>query len=525
MSLQRKYTLVGGATLLSRLTGFLRDVMIAAVLGASAIADAYIAAFLLPNLFRRVLSEGAFNAAFVPIYARREAEGGAQSAQAFASRALSTLIVAVIGFVLAAEAAMPWIIEALTPGFRAEPGKFADAVTFGRIAFVFVGALIVAALLSSLLNAVGRFSLVALAPLALNLMMIVTLGALLSVGWRQTRSAGLAMVATVLASGFVQLAVVLHGLRRSGLRLTLGLPARDADVKLLMMRILPGLVLAGAGHFNMVVAAQLSSSLPSAVSWLYYADRIFQLPLGFVAAAIGVVLLPEVARALNAGDDEGARAAASRTLEFGLLLVVPAALALAALSGPIIDVIYRHGAFSSADSQATAGILSALGLALPWFVFVKALLPQYLARERIRLPVAAALAGVAVNIVLTWTLIGSWGALAAPVGVAASAFVNAAVLAGGLWVARGAPFDARALRSVPKILAASCLSVGTAYLLSRALAGWMSQEAPFALRAAALLTVCASGVLAHLALISLTGLADLSRLKTMLRKSGPAAAK
>jgi putative peptidoglycan lipid II flippase len=521
MSLARNYATVGTATLMSRLTGFVRDVMIAAVLGSSAVADAYIAAFLLPNLFRRVLSEGAFNAAFVPIYARRQAAEGRESVRAFAESALSTLLATVVVAVIVAEVGMPWIIAALAPGFHSQPGKFADAVTFGRIAFVFVGAAIVVALLSSLLNAMGRYALAALAPLVLNFMLIGVLAALLAMGWRESRPAGMALVVTVLAAGLAQLALVAYGLRQAGMSLGLRRPGGDRDVKTLMARILPGLMLAGAGHLNMVVAAQLSSSLPSAVSWLYYADRIFQLPLGFVAAAIGVVLLPEVARALSAQDHAAAAAASSRTLEFGLLLVVPAALALAILAEPIVDLIYRRGAFSQDDAAATAQVLRALAFALPFFVVVKSLLPPFLARESIRTPVVAALAGVGANIGVTLALIGPLGAVAAPIGVAVSALINAVILAVGLVATGGLPLDAAGWRNLPRIVAISCVTAAVAWGLQRLSAEWLAPQANFALRAATLAAICLAGVATHLALMMATGLADRSSLRAALRRPRP----
>lgn len=520
MSLARKFATVGTATLMSRLTGFVRDVMIAAVLGSSAVADAYIAAFLLPNLFRRVLSEGAFNAAFVPIYARRRANEGEDSVRAFAESALSAVVAAMFVVVLAAEFAMPLIIAALAPGFSAQPEKYADAVVYGRIAFVFVGAVIVVALLSSILNAIGRFALVALAPLALNFLLIAALAALLALGWRESRAAGLTLVVTVLAAGFVQLALVAGGLARAGVRLRLRRPTLDRDVRLLIARILPGLMLAGAGHVNMVVAAQLSSSLPSAVSWLYYADRIFQLPLGFVAAAIGVVLLPEVARAISAHDHDGALSASSRTIEFGLMLVLPAALALAVLAEPIIDVIYRRGAFSQADAQATAEALRALSLALPAFVLVKGLLPPFLARESIRVPMIAALAGVAANVAVTLALLGALRHVAAPVGVAVSAAVNAGVLAFVLARTHGLPIDARARRNLGKIALAACGSALTAWALAQVGAEGLAPSAPFLLRATTLAGICLAGVVVHLGLVAALGVIDRAGLAALLRRRG-----
>lgn len=518
MSLIKSYTLVGSATLASRLTGFVRDILIAAVLGSSAVADAYIAAFLLPNLFRRVLSEGAFNATFVPIYARRKATGGQGDVDAFAEAALSGLVALMLVFVVASELAMPLIIAAVAPGFTGSFDKFADAVLFGRIAFVFIGAIVVTALLSSILNAVGRYALVAVAPLVLNLMFIPVLLVLLALGWRGEFRAGFVMVLTVLAAGVVQLLYVAWGIRKAEVKLRLARPRADRDVRQLLILLLPGLVLAGSGHFNMVVAAQLSSALPSAVSWLYYADRLFQLPLGFVAASIGVVLLPEVARALREGNEARANEAGNRALEFGLLLVLPAAVALIILAQPIVDIIYRHGAFTPADAAATAEILSALALALPGFVLVKVFLPPFLAREAMRVPIIAALCGIGVNIVVTLVLLPGFRHVAAPLGVAASAWVNALVLALGLW--RGSAFhiDALASRALPRIVLSACITGLATWGLLGISGSWLAAAAPFALRMVTLCAVCLAGIAVHLFAVHLTGAADVGGLKQLLRR-------
>lgn len=326
------------------------------------------------------------------------------------------------------------------------------------------------------------------------------------------------MVLTVLVAGLAQLLIVGWGLRRAGLSLRWRRPSLDGDVRMLMLRILPGLMLAGAGHFNMVVAAQMSSSLPSAVSWLYYADRLFQLPLGFVAAAIGTVLLPVVSRALSAADHAGARAAGGRAIEFGFMLVLPAALSLVVLADPIVTVIYRHGAFSSADAKATAEVLRALAFALPGFVLVKALLPPYLARENIRTPLVAALAGVLVNIAVTLSLIGSLGHVAAPLGVAASAFVNAGVLAVGLRGTGDLPFDAMSRRNLAAIALASFATAGVAFLLQGVFDGALMPPAPFALRAATLAAICVAGVVVHAACLFALGLTDRARIVAAFRR-------
>lgn len=518
MSLARKYTLVGSATLASRLTGFVRDILIAAVLGSSAIADAYIAAFLLPNLFRRVLSEGAFNAAFIPIYARRKAEEGEESVAAFTEHALSSLVAFVLVALLISELLMPEVIGLLTPGFRVAPEKFADAVTFARIAFVFVAAIVVVALLSSILNAMGRYGLVAVAPLILNFMLIGVLVWLIAMGWRGEYRAGLALVITVLAAGLVQLVYVANGLKRAGAPVRLGVPQADRDVRKLLMLMLPGLMLAGAGHFNMVVAAQLSSSLPSAVSWLYYADRIFQLPLGFVAAAIGTVLLPEVARSFREGNTAAAEAAGNRALEFGMLLVLPAAVSLVILAEPIIDIIYRRGAFSTIDSVATAEVLRAIAIGLPGFVMVKVLLPPYLAREHFGLPLFAALAGIIANIAVTLALLGRLGHIAAPIGVAVSAFVNAALLGAGLVRERLFHLDPAARSVLPRIALSAAITGLCTFGLAMLLAPLLSATQATIVRISALGVICVAGIAVHGLAAHWLGAANLAAIRTLIAK-------
>lgn len=503
-------------TLASRLTGFLRDILMAAVLGSGAVADAYFAAFLLPNLFRRVLSEGAFNAAFVPIYNRRLAERGEAGVAAFSEAALSSLVALVLATVLVAELAMPRIMTAIAPGFHTQPEKLADAVQFSRIAFVFVGAIIVVALLSSLLNAIGRYGLVAASPLILNLLLIPVLLVLLLLDWRGEQRAGLVLVVAVLAAGLLQLAYVARGIRRSGTKVSLSWPRPDKDVGLMLMLILPGLVLAGAGHFNMVVAAQLSSAMPSAVSWLYYADRIFQLPLGFVAAAIGVVLLPEVSRAYQEHDRDRAQHAGNRALEFGLLLILPAMLALIILAGPIIDVIYRHGAFTPADSAAVADILRAIACGLPGFVLVKVFLPPYLAREAMRVPLAAALAGIAVNIVVTLALMPSLAHVAAPLGVAASAWVNAIVLGIGLRINRIFNLDSGARHVLPRTFLCAASTGALTYALLELARPLLAPDQALGIRALMLGLICLIGFAGHGAAVHVFGAADLRGLRAAL---------
>ncbi len=276
---------------------------------------------------------------------------------------------------------MPAIIGVVAPGFAATPDKFADAVAYGRIVFPFVAIILVVAVFTGTLNALGRFAIAAWAPVLLNLFLIAALLYALAHGLRGTREAGFLLVWTVLAAGAVNLLIVGSTVWYAGYKLLPHVPRFDADVRRLMVMALPGIAIAGAGHINVVVAAQMSSGIPSAVSWLYFAERIFQLPLGFVAAAIGVVLLPAVSRHMAEGDPRSAREAESRALEFALLVTLPAAAALAMLAKPIVSILYERGAFAAHDANAVAAVLRVLAFGLPAFVMVKVLLPAFLARE------------------------------------------------------------------------------------------------------------------------------------------------
>ncbi len=517
-SLGRNFTIVGAATLASRLTGFLRDMLVAAVLGAGPVADAYVAAFLIPNLFRRIIGEGAFNAAYVPIFTRREAEGGHESAARFAEAALSFLAGLGILILLLGEFAMPALIGAVAPGFSADPAKVADAVAFGRILFPFVAIVLLVATFSGTLNALGRYAVAAWAPVLVNVLLILALLYCLAAGLRGQREAGFLLACTVPIAGLVNLAAVSLAARFAGYSLRPRWPRLDADVKRLMWIALPGIAVVGSGPVNMLVAAQMSSATPSAVSWLYFADRIFQLPLGFVVAAVGVVLLPAVSRHLAGGEVAAAQAAESRALEFALLVALPAAMGLSLFAGPIVGILYERGAFTSADSSAVAGVLRALAAGLPAFVLVKVLLPAFLAREDMKGPILAAATGIAVNIVVALALHPRFGSTAAALGVSASAAANMLILLALLLRSGHFRLDALARQRLPRVLAVAALTGLAMLLMERLAGGWMSSDRPLALRAATLAAIVGGSIGLHLVLAQLLKAADILGIRQAIRR-------
>ena len=518
MSLARNFTIVGAATLASRITGFVRDMLVAATLGAGAVADAYVAAFLIPNLFRRLVGEGAFNAAYVPIFTRRETDGGTKSAEAFAEATLSLFLGVGVVLLLMAEFMMPAIIGIIAPGFVDHPQKFTDAVEFGRIMFPFVAIILLVAVFTGTLNALGKYAIAAWAPVLLNVMLIVALLAAITAGLRGTRDAGFFLVWTVLGAGLINLIIVSIAVWRKGYRLSPHIPRFDADMRRLIVIALPGIVIAGAGHINVVIAAQLSSGTPSAVSWLYFAERIFQLPLGFVAAAVGVVLLPAVARHLASGEMAAARQAESRALEFGLLITLPAAIALALLAKPIVSILYERGAFTADDANAVAAVLRVLAFGLPAFVLVKVFLPAFLAREDMKSPLIAALVGVITNISVALMLFPHFGFVATAIGVSTSALVNAATLY--IMLMRNGRFrpDRLARQRIPRVLLASALTGLAIWFLLEFARPLLKQGQPFSIRVLVLGALCSASIVTHLIFIHLLKAADLSQIKGVFKK-------
>lgn len=515
MSLALPFTIVGSATLASRITGFARDMLIAALLGTGGVADSYVAAFLLPNLIRKMMSEGALNAAVVPRLARLEQEGGLTKARAFSDDVFSLLTIIMVVLVAVAEIAMPGLISLLAHGFQADSAKYGDAVLYGRIAFPFVGFIVLVAFMSAVINAVERYAVAALVPLVLNLMMIATLVLLLQ-NPVEKRQAGLMLVCTVLAAGVAQLTLLWLAAARAGfaprLKILSALRGRiDPESRVLLLLVLPGMVAAGSGHVHMIVASQFASLYPAAMSWLYFADRLFQLPLGFVAAAVGIVLLPRMARALQQGDDTAVAKAQSEGFVYAFLLILPAAMGLAVLAGPITTVLYQRGAFTAEDARATARLLRLLAAALPAFVLIKVVLPGFLAREEFKIPMLAVGIALIANIATTMAAWSAMGAFAPAAGVAVGSWINAGVLVlGGKGRIHLLP-DTR-FKVVACLVAALVMGLSV-HLLAGFAQPWLTAAQPLYIKGSALLGLCGGGVLLYGAMTRALGVFRFSRLR------------
>ncbi|SHJ99728.1 putative peptidoglycan lipid II flippase [Roseomonas rosea] len=444
---------VGGWTMASRVLGFLRDMLIAASLGAGPIADAFFIALKLPNLFRRLFGEGAFNAAFVPAFASTLTLDGRAQARALAER-MSTLmtlwltLLAALGMVF-----MPQVLHVLAPGFTDEPIRFGLAVEMTRITFPYLVFICLTALISGVLNGLDRFAAAAGAPVLFNLLSMAALFALTPF----VATPGHALAWGITLSGVAQLLLVWIAAARAGMPLRIvSRPRLTPAVRLVLRRMGPGLVGAGVTQLNLAVDVIIASLLPAgAVSYLYYADRIGQLPLGVIGAAIGTAMLPLLVKQLRGGKPLSAHRTMNRALELSLALALPAAAAQAVLAWPIISALFMRGAFGELEAAATSAALTVYALGLPAFILVKAYVPGFFARGDTATPVKVSIVIVVLNLALNLILTRYIAHVGIALATGLSAWVNVIALA---WILRRRNQwrpDRRLRRRLPRLLLAT----------------------------------------------------------------------
>src|SRR5690348_8866212 len=510
MALLRSVATVGGYTMMSRVLGFVRDMLTAQFLGAGPVADAFFVALRLPNLFRSFFAEGAFSAAFVPIFAGMIAKEGRQPARLFAEEAMAALTTVLFVFVLACEIATPALLHVLAPGFAAEPEKFALTVTLTRITFPYLLFISLVALQGGVLNSLERFAATAATPVLLNLFLIGTLLLVRPVN-------GVALSWAVTAAGFAQFVWLMVSCGQAGLPLRFPRPRWTPALRRLVGLMGPGIFGAGVTQLNLVVSTAMASLLPTgAVAYLTYADRLNQLPLAVVGIAVGTAILPPLSRQVRTGDNAGAADTQNRGLELALLLTLPASVALAIAAHPILAVLFQHGKFTAADTAATAPALAAYAAGLPAFVIVKVMAPGFFARQDTKTPVKIAAITMAVNVALTIGL----GLVLAQTGIAlaltTAVWVNALSLAAVLYRRGHFALDQRSRRSLPRILLAA-LGMGVVLaLLDHALRGAFA--APLAIQFAALAALVGGGLLAFAVLAVIFGALDWRELQRRLRR-------
>lgn len=520
MSLLRSAMTVSGFTMASRVLGYIRDALSAGMLGTGPVAGAFVVAVRLPNMFRSLFAEGAFNSAFVPLFAKRLEGGGEAEARRFGEEVMSVLFTALTAFVILAEIAMPLVMLVIAPGFTEDPDQFDLAVTLSRIGFPYLMFMSLVAFFSGVLNSLGRFSFPAAAPIILNVMQIATLGIAAWLGWgAEPRTAQLLMFA-IMISGLMQLVMLAVVCRRAGMKLKPRLPRLTPGVRRLFRLGIPGTLSAGITQINLVIGTMIASLIPHAPAWLYFADRIYQLPLGMIGVAMGIVLLPDLSRRLRAGDHEGMRQTQNRAIELSMLLTLPAAAALVAMPAPIVHMLFEYGNFTPEDTVQVSRALAIFGLGLPAYVLIKIFTPTFFANEDTKTPMLCAGASVAVNIVgslSTFTFIGHNGIALA---TSLAAWTNTILLLVILLRRAQYQSDSRLRSRLPKIFAAS-LIMG-AVLFGAQL--WLmpnvfSNGTPFAVRIACFAGLIAGGCLLFFAAGQVLGAFRLSEIRGMLRRA------
>ncbi len=517
MSLGRSITTVGGFTLLSRIVGFVRDIVLSAVLGSGPVADAFIVAFKLPNLFRRLFAEGAFSAAFVPLFARELQGHGRDAAVTFARQAHACLLLILVPFSALLILAMPVVISLLAPGLSDDRPTFDLAVQFSRITFPYLVFISLASLYGGVLNGIDRFAEVAVTPVLLNIALIGTVLGLTPF----LPNSGYAASIGVALAGLLQWLWLLLSCRRDGVGMKLVRPRYTERVARLVKLATPVAIGGGAQQISVMLDVIWASLLPAgSISALYYADRIAQLPLGVVGTAIGTALLPLLARQLRAGQAAAAMANQNRAIEFGLLFSLPAALALWQLAEPMIRVLFEHGRFGPADTTRAAGALAAFAIGLPPFVLVKALTPGFFAREDTRTPLYVAVVCIVANVGMNAAFI--YGTSLAQVGIALASSLSGwlnALLLSAILLHRSQWVPDR--RLVSRFLRTLLATAGMGAVLWIAL---MVLRQPIAhpdfKGMAALVGLCVAGAAAYAGLAMALGVLKLADLRFMRRQPG-----
>ncbi|MDO9560947.1 MAG: murein biosynthesis integral membrane protein MurJ, partial [Bradyrhizobium sp.] len=495
----RSFLTVSSGTLASRLLGFARDAMLAALLGTGAVADAFLVAFQGVNVVRRLLTEGALNASLVPAWLRvRDAEGTVAAA-AFAGSVLGTVSAALVAAAALIGLLMPLVMAALAPGFAATP-TLQMAVDDARLMLPYLAFAGPVTVMMALLNAQGRFALTAFSPLLFNIVLIAVMAALLA--WRQDAGfAALVVAGTVGAAGLLQLLMLVSQGRDTAtpLRITF-----DAPMRGFLGKAVPGMIASAGPQLLVLGGAVIASSSPSAVSWLYFANRLIELPLGLVGVAMGTVLVPELTRGVRAGDRGAIAHAQSRGLELSAGLALPATLGLIVLAEPIVRLLFQHGAFTAADTADTAQALTWLALGLPAHVLVKALSPAFFAREDTSTPLKATATGFVVAIAFALILGQLYGAGGIAAAIALGAWSSALILIRRRAVTFGFAIDAAARRRLPRIVAAA-LTMGGLLWLATTFALPLAATAHGFTQAALLGVLIAGGIAVYGGLLALSG--------------------
>lgn len=496
MSLLRAVATISGLTMASRVFGLARDILSAAIMGAGPIADAFFVALRLPNFFRRMTAEGAFSVSFVPIFAKTLTQEGKEEAEEFSNQSLALLLLILVPFSLLAIIFMPYVIHVLAPGFDENGGERFDlAVTLTRITFFYLLCMSLCAMIGGMLNALDKFAVFAVAPVLFNIVQII----MLLVAFLFP-TPGHALAWAVLISGVLQFIWMAWSLRRLGWVLKLVKPILSEKIRQLLRLMGPGLIGASAVQINLLVDTIIASTLPiGAVSYLYYADRLNQLPLGLIGTAVGTALLPKLAQRIAQNNPAASNHLFNRALEWTWLLTLPCAVALGVLAQPLVAVLFERGAFQIEATRATAYALQAYAIGLPAFVGIKVLSTALYAQQDTKTPVIITLICVVINIVLCLLFIEKLQHTGIALATSIAGWIQLTILGWMIFKRQELSFDLQLKRHLGIIIVACLvmavgLSVAQGYLLPYIQqGGWI--------RFLAVLIVCSVGGILFLGLI------------------------
>lgn len=424
MSLFKSAFIVGGGTLLSRIVGYIRDIFIAYFLGVGALADAFFVAQRLPNCFRSLFAEGAFNAAFVPMFSSKLASEGKEKSVTFASHVFSFMAIFIAVFSIIIMIFMPYVTSILAWGFKGNEEQFSTTVELSRIAFPYLLLVSLVALQSGVLNSLGKFGPPAITSVLLNICMIIALFTLTDIAG----SAAHALAWGMTISGVVQFVWLYFSNWRVGVVLKPGIPKIDADVKFMLKKMVPGIIGSSATQLNIVINTMLATLIPGGVSYLYYSDRLVQFPMAIIGTAMGTALLPLLSKQFKLGNVAEAIQSQNKGLVFSMLFTIPSAFALATISAPLIDLMFARGQFNASDVKATSYALTAYAVGLPAFVLIKVFTPGFFANGDTKTPVRIAIVSIIFNIIMSLSLINWLQYIGLALATSFASILNASLL-------------------------------------------------------------------------------------------------
>lgn len=514
MSFVKSAIVIGILTFISRIFGYIRDIFIASQLGAGLYADVFLVAFRLPNFFRRLFAEGAFSSAFVPLFAGMLAAEGEKPAKLFAERVFTILLMVLVVFTILMQIFMPWVMLLLAPGFVDEKEKFDLAVLLSRITMPYLLFISLVSLLSGVLNSLNRFAAAAASPILLNFCMV------LSIAWlaHYTKTPAHALSYGVALAGVVQFIALIFSCKRAGMLIGFRRPRLDSNVKRLLRNMMPGVIGGGVMQINLWIDTIIATLLPQgAVSLLYYADRINQLPMALIGTAIGTVMLPLLSRQMREGNKEQAINTQNRALEVALLLSLPCTVALVLIANPLMLVLFQRGEFGAAETSGAAMALMAFAVGLPAFVMVKIFTPCFFAIYDTKTPVKIAMACLVANIIFNLLLIQILGHVGIALATSISSWLNAAAL-WYLLVKRGIfKADGQLCARAPRMVFA-CVVMGAVLILSTSLLHMPLYGDNFLIRVISFAAIIGAGFFTFLITAHYSRAFDIKEIKELLAR-------